>query len=215
MDGIARTPVWHIWDGRSDGFHTLINYHKLDHAALQKLTYSYLGNWIQHQSDDAKADKPAPPNVSAPLVPFRRSLPLYSKGRRPSISSSAGSPSKTGSRAGIPTSTMASAKTSDPSCWQVTSASEVRAYSVLSPLLSKTKTEAPNQPAQNPIIPGSGAKMNPGLTLPVARNLSAIAGTMFISHWPGRKRQNEKKRDDMILPHLLKTNMNLGRVVTF
>jgi len=58
MDGIARTPVWHIWDGRSIGFHTLINYHKLDHAALQKLTYSYLGNWIQHQSDDAKADKP-------------------------------------------------------------------------------------------------------------------------------------------------------------
>jgi len=58
MDGIARTPVWHIWDGRSDGFHTLINYHKLDHAALQKLTCSYLGNWIQHQSDDAKADKP-------------------------------------------------------------------------------------------------------------------------------------------------------------
>jgi hypothetical protein len=49
--------IWHIWDGRSDGFHALVNYHKLDHAALQKLTYSYLGNWIQQQSDDAKADK--------------------------------------------------------------------------------------------------------------------------------------------------------------
>jgi len=50
--------IWHLWDGRSDGFHALVNYHKLDHAALQKLTYSYLGNWIQQQSDDAKADKP-------------------------------------------------------------------------------------------------------------------------------------------------------------
>jgi hypothetical protein len=50
--------VWHLWDGRSDGFHALVNYHKLDHAALQKLTYSYLGNWIQQQSDDAKADIP-------------------------------------------------------------------------------------------------------------------------------------------------------------
>ena len=50
--------IWHIWDGRSDGFHALVNYHRLDHAALQKLTYSYLGNWIQQQSDDAKADKP-------------------------------------------------------------------------------------------------------------------------------------------------------------
>jgi hypothetical protein len=50
--------VWHLWDGRHDGFHALVNYHKLDHAMLQKLTYSYLGNWIQQQSDDAKADKP-------------------------------------------------------------------------------------------------------------------------------------------------------------
>jgi hypothetical protein len=50
--------IWHLWDGRSDGFHALVNYHKFDHATLQKLTYSYLGNWIQQQSDDAKADKP-------------------------------------------------------------------------------------------------------------------------------------------------------------
>ena len=50
--------IWHICDGRPDGFHALVNYHKLDHAMLQKLTYSYLGNWIQQQSDDAKADKP-------------------------------------------------------------------------------------------------------------------------------------------------------------
>ena len=50
--------IWHIWDGRPDGFHALVNYHKLDHAMLQKLTYSYLGNWIQQQSEDARADKP-------------------------------------------------------------------------------------------------------------------------------------------------------------
>jgi hypothetical protein len=50
--------IWHLWDGRSDGFHALVNYHKLDHAALQKLTYSYLGNWIQDQAEDARNDKP-------------------------------------------------------------------------------------------------------------------------------------------------------------
>ena len=50
--------IWHLWDGRPDGFHALVNYHKLDHAMLQKLTYSYLGNWIQQQSEDAGADKP-------------------------------------------------------------------------------------------------------------------------------------------------------------
>jgi len=50
--------IWHVWDGRKDGFHALVNYHKLDHAAIQKLTYSYLGDWIRQQDDDAKADKP-------------------------------------------------------------------------------------------------------------------------------------------------------------
>jgi hypothetical protein len=50
--------LWHIWDGRKDGFSAIINYHKLDHATLQKLTYTYLGNWIHTQESDAKADKP-------------------------------------------------------------------------------------------------------------------------------------------------------------
>lgn len=50
--------IWHLWDGRADGFHALVNYHKLNHATLQKLTYSYLGNWIQQQDEDSKADKP-------------------------------------------------------------------------------------------------------------------------------------------------------------
>lgn len=50
--------VWHIWDGRPDGFHALVHYHRLDHATLTKLAYSYLGNWIQQQDADAKADKP-------------------------------------------------------------------------------------------------------------------------------------------------------------
>ena len=50
--------VWHVWDGRKDGFHALVNYHKLDHASLKKLTYSYLGEWIRRQADDVQADKP-------------------------------------------------------------------------------------------------------------------------------------------------------------
>src|SRR6202022_2211619 len=38
--------VWHIWDGRKDGFSALVNYHKLTHKALENLTSSYLGDWI-------------------------------------------------------------------------------------------------------------------------------------------------------------------------
>jgi hypothetical protein len=29
--------IWHIWDGRKDGFSVLVNYHKLDAARLDKL----------------------------------------------------------------------------------------------------------------------------------------------------------------------------------
>lgn len=50
--------LWHLWDGRKDGFSAIVNYHKLDHATLQKLTYTYLGNWIHTQESDTKADKP-------------------------------------------------------------------------------------------------------------------------------------------------------------
>jgi hypothetical protein len=41
--------VWHIWDGRKDGFSVLANYHKLDRARLRKLTYTMLGSWIEMQ----------------------------------------------------------------------------------------------------------------------------------------------------------------------
>jgi len=44
--------VWHIWDGRDDGFHVLVNYHKLDHKNLEKLIYSYLGDWLIRQRQD-------------------------------------------------------------------------------------------------------------------------------------------------------------------
>ena len=41
--------VWHIWDGRSDGFGALVNCHGLDRAMLQRLTFTYLGDWIERQ----------------------------------------------------------------------------------------------------------------------------------------------------------------------
>ena len=41
--------IWHIWDGRKDGFSALVNYHKLTVANLEKLIYTYLGEWIRNQ----------------------------------------------------------------------------------------------------------------------------------------------------------------------
>lgn len=41
--------IWHIWDGLKDGFSVLVNYHKLDKAGLERLIYTYLGDWIRTQ----------------------------------------------------------------------------------------------------------------------------------------------------------------------
>jgi hypothetical protein len=52
--------VWHIWDGRKDGFNVLVNYHLLSASGdggrqlLEKLTYDYLKDWIDRQHAGVK-----------------------------------------------------------------------------------------------------------------------------------------------------------------
>ena len=56
--------VWHIWDGERDGFHALVNYHRLAASngegarLLQKLAQTYLGDWIARCEADVKNEKP-------------------------------------------------------------------------------------------------------------------------------------------------------------
>ena len=47
--------IWQIWDGARDGFSVLVNYHLLTRGNLEKLIYTYLGDWIarQEQARDA------------------------------------------------------------------------------------------------------------------------------------------------------------------
>ena len=53
----SRPFLWHLWDGRKDGFHALVSYHKLvapngaGRRTLESLTYGYLGDWITRQRD--------------------------------------------------------------------------------------------------------------------------------------------------------------------
>ena len=49
--------IWQVWDGRKDGFSVLLNYHRLDGPALEKLTYTYLNDWIERQK--AAGEEPA------------------------------------------------------------------------------------------------------------------------------------------------------------
>lgn len=52
--------IWHIWDGHPRGFSALVNYHQLaapDGAGrkrLEKLTYTYLGDWISRQGEGVR-----------------------------------------------------------------------------------------------------------------------------------------------------------------
>ncbi|WP_429089267.1 Eco57I restriction-modification methylase domain-containing protein [Aeromonas veronii] len=46
--------IWHIWDGLKDGFSALANYHKLDRSGLERLIYTYLGDWIRIQEQGVK-----------------------------------------------------------------------------------------------------------------------------------------------------------------
>lgn len=53
--------VWHVWDGLKDGFHALVNYHKLagpngeGRRTLELLTFTYLNDWIDRQRADIKS----------------------------------------------------------------------------------------------------------------------------------------------------------------
>jgi len=49
--------IWQIWDGLKDGFSVLFNYHQLDYKNLERLIYTYLGNWIKNQEYDVKEGK--------------------------------------------------------------------------------------------------------------------------------------------------------------
>ena len=47
--------VWHVWDGRRDGFSALVHYHRLDRRLLERLAYSYIGDWLTRQQAEAAA----------------------------------------------------------------------------------------------------------------------------------------------------------------
>ncbi|SFG48909.1 hypothetical protein SAMN04488025_1392 [Planifilum fulgidum] len=55
--------IWHIWDGRKDGFNALVNYHRLagpngdGRRTLEALTYTYLGDWIERQKAEQREGK--------------------------------------------------------------------------------------------------------------------------------------------------------------
>lgn len=75
--------IWHIWDGQRDGFAALVNYHRLDRKTLEKLTYTYLGDWIERQRAEAREEKAGAEARLAAALKLRGSLELILEGEPP------------------------------------------------------------------------------------------------------------------------------------
>jgi hypothetical protein len=75
--------VWHIWDGRRDGFSALVNYHRLDRATLERLSYTTLGWWIDRQRADADAAVAGAEVRLAAARELQRKLALVLEGEPP------------------------------------------------------------------------------------------------------------------------------------
>lgn len=75
--------IWHIWDGRKDGFHAFVNYHKLDRKNLERLTHVYLGEWIERQrAASASGDRTADARLIA-AQELQKKLELIRTGEPP------------------------------------------------------------------------------------------------------------------------------------
>ncbi len=76
--------IWHVWDGRKkDGFHALVNYHKLDHKLLEKLTFTTLGGWIQQLRQAVKRDEATAEARLAAAVDLQERLEAILEGEDP------------------------------------------------------------------------------------------------------------------------------------
>jgi len=75
--------IWQVWDGTRDGFSALLNYHKLDHNTLQKLIFTYLGNWITQQKDEVRQEKPGAEKRLAAAEELKKNLEKILDGEKP------------------------------------------------------------------------------------------------------------------------------------
>lgn len=75
--------IWHIWDGRKDGFSALVNYHKLTAANLERLIYTYLGDWINFQRGRRDYGEPDADERLVAALELQNKLKLIRQGEPP------------------------------------------------------------------------------------------------------------------------------------
>lgn len=75
--------LWHVWDGRKDGFSAIVNYHKLNRRTLEKLIFTSLGSWIDRQKHEAGAGRAGADARLAAAEDLQRRLRLILEGAPP------------------------------------------------------------------------------------------------------------------------------------
>jgi hypothetical protein len=75
--------LWHIWDGSKGGFSAILNYHRLDHRTLEKLTFTVLGAWIERQKYEADAGRAGADTRLAAALDLQGRLKLILDGAPP------------------------------------------------------------------------------------------------------------------------------------
>jgi hypothetical protein len=75
--------VWHIWDGLKDGFSVLVNYHKLDRAGLERLIYTYLGDWIRTQQSGLGSGEDGAQERLSAAEALKKELEAVLEGEKP------------------------------------------------------------------------------------------------------------------------------------
>ena len=81
--------IWHIWDGRKDGFHSLVNYHRLagsggeGRRTLESLTFAYLNEWIERQRADKEDGIPGADGRLAAALDLQEQLQRIRTGEPP------------------------------------------------------------------------------------------------------------------------------------
>ena len=75
--------IWHIWDGRKDGFSALVNYHKLTKENLRKLIYTYLGDWIRQCEFKNKKGESGSEGLLSAALKLKEKLEMILVGESP------------------------------------------------------------------------------------------------------------------------------------
>ncbi|WP_437601103.1 hypothetical protein WMF28_05960 [Sorangium sp. So ce590] len=81
--------IWQVWDGLKDGFSALLNYHRLaaprgeGRRTLEKLIYTYLGDWVDRQRADQKTGVEGADGRVAAAEHLKRELEKILEGEPP------------------------------------------------------------------------------------------------------------------------------------